>query len=224
MEPRSIRRRMGIAALAKARNALAAANTSLCATRLDKTTGWGMLEMWHMQLLAKCDMRNVPEHMGPSQRQVLGHGRKARVSSKIRQRCTRRKPRNGQQRTVGSSLEGGGGSQSCGGAGAGGGLHPQPEGRGQPEEGGATQAAASGKTTGCCEVGAHTNSHTDGQEESESGSGRGEGRSSKGDAPGCVPRVSEIRTADSERPTIHTDQIAEEEEVKTAVGAAAVME
>ena len=94
----------------------------------------------------------------------------------------------------------------------------------QPEEGGATQAAASGKTTGCCEVGAHTNSHTDGQEESESGSGRGEGRSSKGDAPGCVPRVSEIRTADSERPTIHADQIAEEEDVKTAVGAAAVME
>ena len=42
-----------------------------------------MLEMWHMQLLAKCDVRNVPENMGPSQRQVLGHVRNVRVTSKF---------------------------------------------------------------------------------------------------------------------------------------------
>ena len=55
---------MGLnAALAKARNVLAAASRSLCAKRLDKTTRMEVCEKRHVQCLAQHDAQNVPENM-----------------------------------------------------------------------------------------------------------------------------------------------------------------
>ena len=76
MESRSIQRRTGTVALAKACNALAAASRSVCATQLHKTTRVRVCEMRHVQFLAEHDVQNMPEDMGESQRQVLGHKRK----------------------------------------------------------------------------------------------------------------------------------------------------
>ena len=70
---------MGLnAALAKARNVLAAASRSLCAKRLDKTTRMEVCEKRHVQCLAQHDVKNVQQNMGQRQRQVLGHTRKFR--------------------------------------------------------------------------------------------------------------------------------------------------
>ena len=158
---------------------------------------WGVCEMRHVQFPAEHDMQNVPQDMGQRQRQVSGHRRKVRVTSRCIRDSSGESLGTTSNDAVGSSLEGGGGSQSCGDGRTGGRHHYQSEKRNQSKKRGATQTTTSGKTAGRCGDCAHARSHTDDQEESGSGSGGSKSRPGEGNTPDCVSGTSEMCIADS---------------------------